>query len=365
MPIYGIDANVLTRPRITGTERYVKHLLTEMMQEPLKPDERVILYTSKPIKLLPELPENWSEKILKWPLPKGWTHGRLSIELQNNSPDVFFSPAHEIPLLTGRTKILSTVHDVAFRKYPEIYSTRAKKRQEWAVNRVKQKADRIMTISNTSKQDLVELYQIPASKIHLAHLAVYPADFKTTSGEVERVAQKYQLPQKKYFVTVGRVEKKKNIPLLLKAFQQVPGEVELVLAGGFGAGEEEIKQLISQDSRIKALGYLPDEDLAGLLGGALGYVFPSRYEGFGIPILEAFSAGIPVIASDIPALREVGGEAAKFVGVNNQTGWTVAMRELLQNEQLRDHLVSLGQERLGHFSWSQTAQKTWQVLRGL
>ena len=119
MRTYGIDVNALARERYTGTERYVLELMHEMMRVPLEADERVWLYSSRRVEALGELPQGWEWRILKWP-GKGWTHIRLSWELLRRPPSVFFSPAHEIPLLHRRAKIVNTVHDIAFEIVPEV-----------------------------------------------------------------------------------------------------------------------------------------------------------------------------------------------------------------------------------------------------
>ncbi len=110
---------------------------------------------------------------------------------------------------------------------------------------------------------------------------------------------------------------------------------------------------------------MPDDDLPALIAGAIAYVFPSRYEGFGIPALEAMAAGTALIASDIPALREVAGRAALFVDATDIFGWTRAMRQMAMDENLREYLISLGEENIDEFSWDATAEKTWQVLKSL
>lgn len=361
---YGIDANVLTRDKITGTERYVLSLLKEMMNFPLKSDERVLLYSSAPLPQLGTLPDSWRVEILNWVPRKAWTHGRLSWELVRRPPNVFFSPAHEIPLFFSRTKIVSTIHDIAFKKYPEVYSSKNYKRHEWAIGRVIKLADRIITVSETTKNDIIRYYQVPIRKLTATPLAVNKHRFQVSADQIDRVLQRYNLKKHDYFISVGRIEKKKNILTLIKAFEPIK-EHQLVLGGFYGHGEDEIKNEISKIQNIRVLGYVPDDDLPALIAGAIAYVFPSRYEGFGIPALEAMAAGTALIASDIPALHEVAGKAALFVSATDTFGWTRAMRELSGDVKLREYFISLGRENLDDFSWHSTAEKTWQVLRSL
>ncbi|MFA6522307.1 MAG: glycosyltransferase family 1 protein [Patescibacteria group bacterium] len=374
MKTYGIDVNALTRARKTGTERYVFELLKEMIKTPLQNEERVVLYSSALIPELGTLPNGWILKILDWKLKKAWTHARLSWELLTRTPDVFFSPAHEIPLFHRRTKFVSTVHDVAFRIVPEVYSKKSVKRQEWAVARALKLDQKIITISETSKNDLVNLYHVAPERIAITPLAVHPEAFATVEADKQNVLDKYRLNAGLYFVTVGRVEKKKNIPFLLSTFEAfkrdrgIGDPYQLVLAGTFGEDAKEIQaqieKLVCKDV-VRVLGYVPDAELPGLLAGAVAYVFPTRYEGFGIPALEAMASRIPLIASDIPALREVAGDAALFAGVEDAGAWIEAMQKIVDNESLRADLVLKGAQRLHDFSWVETAKKTWEVLRSV
>lgn len=363
MRIYGIDANVLTRDRVSGTERYVASLLKAMMKQPLLDGEQVVLYTSKPAFSETVLPKGWKEHVLKWPLKKAWTHGRLSLELTLRTPNVFFSPAHEIPVRTGRAKIVSTVHDVAFHKFPNIYPDKERKRQEWSVTRSLKLSDRILTVSETTKNDLVELYKANPDKVTATPLAIYSERFDITSDEVWRVREKYHLPEEPFVLYVGRLEKKKNLSMLIKAC--VKANQHLILAGSFGFGADEIKEEVkATHGLVQTLGYVPDQDLAGLMRNAHAYVFPSRYEGFGIPALEAFAAEVPLIASDIPALREVAGDAAIFAHPTSVNQWGESLGRM-KNEELRKELIEKGKEQLKKFSWNRTAEKTWDVLRSV
>ena len=375
MKTYGIDANALTQQRKTGTERYAWELIREMMKEPLLDRERVVLYASGDIPDLGTLPNGWQLKILTWKLKKAWTHLRLSWELTSRPPNVFFSPAHEIPLFCRQTGIVATVHDVAFRIVPDVYPDRNRMRQEWAVGRAIRKASRLIAISETTKNDLVNLYKIPPGKIIVTPLAVRREEFAVSESDRRRVLDKYRLAKGQYFLTVGRIENKKNIPFFLSAFEMfkqtrnIGDPYQLVLAGSFGHGAEEIKSQIENlncRNSVRVLGYVPDEDLAGLFCGASAYVFPSQYEGFGIPALEAMAANIPLIASDIPALREVAGDAALFAHPGTTQAWSDAMRKIVDDrESAGADLIQRGSERLLEYSWEKTARRTWEVLRSI
>ncbi len=372
--IYGIDINALTKPSRTGTERYVFSLLTHMMKQPLEAGESVKLYAAFPIKDLPDLPQGWSLEIVKWPLGKGWTHGGLSWELKRRTPNVFFTPAHEIPRFHGRTQIVTTIHDVAFRRYPNLYSWKSRRRQEWAVGSAVKKANQIITVSRTTKQDLIELYRADESKITAIPLAIDPARFAIDQHRIDEALQRYRLGSKRYFFFVGRLEAKKNITTLLHAFETykrdrgIGDPIELVLGGTFGEGADAIKKTLSGmkfRKAVRLLGYVPEEDLAPLMKGALAYTFSTWYEGFGIPALEAFAATVPLVASDVPALREVAEGAALYASPKHAAAWTDAMKKIALRKVDTDQMIENGTQRLAHFSWDKAAQKTWEVLRSV
>lgn len=371
MVTYGIDGTALLKTNPTGVERYVACLLTAMMQAPIdQAAERVILYAPGDQPATLALPAGWSWKRLNFWLPKGWTHVRLSAELLLHPPEVFFNPAHEIPYFHRRAKIMTTVHDVVFRHVPAAYPVKNLKRQEWAIKRIVKQAKTILAVSETTKQDLMSIYKVPEARIIATHLA--PASGLGAKQPADLVMRKYDVTPGMYVLFVSRVEAKKNPVTLIRAFIElrrrygVGHPLKLVLAGsqGFG-GDEALKVARASNcvNDILFLGYVPDEDIPALMEQALCFAFPSLGEGFGIPVLEAMSAGAPVVASDIPAVREVAGEAALFVPPLDVAKWTVALDTMLVDQKRRAELSAKGRERVTEFSWDKTAVATWQALR--
>jgi glycosyltransferase involved in cell wall biosynthesis len=373
MKTYGIDANALLRSEGTGVEKYVRFLLTEMMKLPLEEGEKVLLYAARPKPASLELPKGWEWRCLSFFLPKGWTHIRLSIELLFHSPDVFFSPAHEIPFLRGRAAVVSTVHDVAFRHDARLYGGKASARQEWAIARVKKYAKRVLAVSEATRRDLGELFAFDLSRVIVTPLAPSFSQ-KPTEEETGEVLRKYRLTRGQYISYVGRIEEKKNVATLIKALLLLKSKLgnghplELVLAGSLGYRGEEIRAIAENSSfasQIRFLGYIPDADVPPLLSGSLAFVFPSSGEGFGLPVLEAMVSETPVIASDIPAVREVAGDAAKLIPPTHVDGFAEALRTFVFEERAREDYIEKGKERVRHFSWETTARKTFEVLRSL
>lgn len=370
MITYGINAAWLHKPNATGVEKYVRQLFLAMLKEPLRQDECVVMYGqgSKPAWLV--LPAGWSWKSLPFSLPGGWNHLRLSLELLLHPPTVFFTPAHEIPLFfRRRTKMVSTIHDVVFYSVPESYPPFQCKRQLWGAKRAVKYADRLVAVSQATKDELVRFFHATPEKITVSPLATTD-DLTATPGATERL----HLTKKKFFLFIGRLERKKNIVRLVRAFATLKRKlgtghpVELVLAGLPGYGFEEIQQEIATSGcaeSIRLPGYIDDGTRGALLENARALVFPSLGEGFGLPVLEAMSKGTAVIASDLPVLREVGGETALYVPVTDVQKLAQMMERVLVDDALVSQLSAKGLERVKHFSWDVTAQKTWEAIRSV
>ncbi len=367
--IIGIDASALVKTEPTGVELYVQNLLRHMMTEPLQNGERVILYGPCPKPPDLELPIGWSWKELRFFLPRGWTHLRLSAELTLYPPDVFFCPAHEIPLMHLRTKIVTTVHDVVFRHAPRSYAPRSLRRQEWAIRRAARQAEAILAVSEATRRDLMSLYRVPEERITVSHLGLRVFNNQLPAADV---LARHDLKDRRYILFVGRVEEKKNLQVLLKAFLAhkegfgAGFPCILVFAGkeGYGSGTIRARAAASAFAKdIKFLNYVSDEELPALYANAAVFAFPSHGEGFGLPVIEAMSFGTPVVASDMPALREIADGAALFAAPDDVAAWTGSLASLLTDEELRRDLKVKGLMQAKNFTWPQTANLTWQVLR--
>ncbi len=365
MKTIGIDVNVLKRKQRTGVELSVFLLLQAMFQFPLKDDEQVILYASGIVEDLGPLPQGWSWRVLDWPFSKGWTHGRLSIELLLSTPTVFFSPGHEVPILTGGANIVTTVHDLAFLRRPDLYSEAGRSRQKWALKNNVMNARKVIAISQVTKQDLVELAEVEAEMIDVIPLARPDMDQIEVD---EAFLRQHSLTTKNYFVSIGRLERKKNIAFFIRAFSQWKetsnSSMKLVLAGSWGWGKEEIQRAVEQSSVAEDIilaGYISEREKSTLLTHARAYCFPSSYEGFGMPVLDAWSYKLPLIASDIPIFHEIAGDAALFAPEDSLQGWGDAFTKVIEGD--CTELLLRGDKRLKDFSWEHTAQLTWQTLR--
>jgi glycosyltransferase involved in cell wall biosynthesis len=359
-----IDGSALLKPRKTGVERYVSRVLTELAAPDLLGREEVELWTPSP--LATENPSStWRNRVLTLPyLRQGWTHLRVSHELWQRPPRAYWAPGHEVPLFPGKASVIATVHDVVFRTVPEAYPPHQRARQEWAIRHAVRHAEQLLTVSEATKADLVTLYGARAERITVTPLAADAVALPAPDRQAA-ILQECGLQNRRIILFVGRVEKKKGSDRLLALFHALKkntdfADVALVLVGGVSA---EMHPLVAGHKDVHALGYVAEEVRAALYGAATVFAFPTRGEGFGMPVLEAMVAGLPVVATDLPVMREVGGEAALYAAGENQEQWLHHLQHLLTNEQGRARCIKRGKEQVQAFSWRTTAEKTANILR--
>jgi glycosyltransferase involved in cell wall biosynthesis len=366
--IIGIDASRANEEKKTGVGWYAYHVIQEMKK--ITPDNiRVVLYTNKSLQgELADLPENWEEKVLGWKLGRLWTQVRLSWEMLLHAPDVLFIPAHVFPIIHPK-KTVMTLHDIAAVRFPQAYNWFEKWYTLWSGRVALKKLWKVIAISNFTKSELnSEFGNKNLDKVRVIYLG-FNKEYCKIKDDVntKSVLNKYRI-EKPFLFSIGRLETKKNTVNIVKAFEElrVKGkELSLVLVGGKGYGYEEIRKVID-DSLFKndiiTPGWVENNDLPYLMSSAEGFVFPSLYEGFGIPILEAMACGIPVITSKGSSLQEVGGGACIYIDPQDINEISEAIIELTQDQELRDSKISKGLERVGEFSWEKCAKETLDVL---
>lgn len=282
-----------------------------------------------------------------------------------------------------RAKKITTVHDMIVYKYPQTSTNRLgfnlsrfspvanivqtqKDRLQW----VKKEADLVLADSLSTKKDIVEILGIPSGKIRTVYLAAGDnfdqfgrLPEKEKGVQIAKVMAKYNLKQD-YVLAVGTQEPRKNLSGLIKAFIKLaPHSINLVIAGKFGWGQKDEHK---DNKSINLLGYVHQEDLPALYAGAKLFAYPSLYEGFGVPILEAFSTGTPVLTSNISSHPEVGGKAAIYVNPEDTDDIVKQMDGILKlSATLRKKLIDKGYRQLGLFSWEKTAEETLDAYESL
>lgn len=289
-----------------------------------------------------------------------------AFDLFSGPADVFHFPNFIIPpLRRGRTVV--TIHDVSFLRHPE--ATEARNLQ-YLTKRIRQtvaKADAIITDSHFSACEIEDLLGVPEDRVFPIHLGL--SELAAPEEEQILKARKDLNLDKPYILTVGTLEPRKNHTMLIEAFERLNDfDGDLVIAGMRGWKYEPILERMQNSpcaSRIRYLDYVPEEHLAALYGGAELFVFPSLYEGFGLPPLEAMACGTPVVSSSEGSLKEVLGSAVEYMDELTPEACATSMQKLLQDEGRCESLSVWGFKQAATFSWAETAYKTWEVYRSV
>ena len=300
--------------------------------------------------------------------------GILKLPLANSRAiggdiDLFHATDHHIPRISG-VPTVATIMDVIPMLHPEWIKNDLRSLKSWLFGVAIRKADHIITISEYSKQDMVEHLKIAPERISVTPLGVEPIYFERIEAEQRRaVLDKHGLKQG-FFLFVGTLQPRKNLLRVLQAFQQLPDTVRkthpLVIVGRNGWNNEELlPQLhaLEQKGEGRWLSYLPQSEVLALLQSASALVFPSLYEGFGLPVIEAFASQCPVIASNSTSLPEVSGNAAWQVDPHSVESISAAMQDVLSQSTLREEKIQIGLARAHHYNWNECARQTLDVYR--
>lgn len=288
-----------------------------------------------------------------------WEQGVLGSRLRGS---LLWSPCQTGPLGVGRQVV--TIHDCAFVDQPHCFSRAFAAWYQWLVPRLARRVRRIITISRFSRDRIADHCRVPVEKIDTIYSGVDPRFRPHTPEEIDAVKRRLSLPER-YVLCVGSLEPRKNLRRLLEAWSLLPHQqlgLSLVLAGAKGhvfgdAG------LPAPPPAVHLPGYLDDETLPAVYAGAEAFVFPSIYEGFGLPLLEAMASGTPVVCSNNTALPEVAGAAAVFVDAYDIESIAQGIRTLCEDESLRSRLRDAGLARAKDFTWERTTEATWQSLQ--
>lgn len=270
-------------------------------------------------------------------------------------------------ILKGKSII--TIHDLAFLKFPETTSNKIYKHHSTWVPYSARKCDHIIADSEQTKDDIVELLEIPEYKITSIPLAADDQFCALPESQYLPIVNEYNLPDR-YILFVGTLEPRKNLLGLLKSYllfrKNSACSDKLVIVGAKGWKYTPIFDFITEnnlESEVLFLGYVDDEHLPALYNGATIFVMPSIYEGFGIPILEAMGCGVPVIGSNVSSIPEVIGDYGVQVAPTDYEGWAQNIHNFMSDESFRNRYSRLSLERSTHFSWKRTAEATKQVYQ--
>jgi len=340
----------------TGVENYSYFLIKTLVK---KHADEINLISPKRVDL------NVEQTII--PLKRMWTHLRLSWEvLTNKKLQTLFVPSHVLPLIHPKKSII-TLHDVAFKESPKSYGWLSRKYLNWSSQFAVKKAYKIITPSEKTRQDLIKWYDCDPQKIQVIPLGFEPNSIKIGAKKTEEILKKRQLKTKQYFLYLGRIEYKKNSDNLIKAFVQFSqknSEFKLVMAGFIGHGGQAIIDAIPKEIRERIIlpGYISEEEKQAFLQNAHTFIFPSRQEGFGIPLLEAMHFKLPIIASNIPTSKEIATENAHFFEPEDHQKLAQLMKKVTETSDPIAIKIDQHQKILKKYSWEKCAQETWKVL---
>jgi glycosyltransferase involved in cell wall biosynthesis len=361
----GIDASRGAQLRPTGTEHYSREIIQHLAAQ--APADRITLYVNQWVD------QSWRPPatvgVREMPMRRGWTHGRLSLEMLQAPPDVLFVPAHSIPLWHPPATVV-TVHDLGYRKFPEAHDQAARAHRIWSTRFSVRAARRIIAVSESTRRDLLELEGVSPNRVRVVHHGCDPTLHPVEDPErLAEVRQRYRLPER-FFLFIGTIQPRKNLQRLILAHRSLlarqPDAPALVLAGQEGWLSTEILQEAKYGFSAHAVmlpGYVAREDVAALLSTAVAFVYPSLYEGFGMPVLEAMACGAPVLTSNTSSLPEVAGDAALQVNPLQTAEIAQALERLSTDPEVRRDLRARGLRRAAQFRWERAAQQTLQVLR--
>ena len=261
-----------------------------------------------------------------------------------------------------KCKVTATIYDMTCWLMPEMHTEANVIATKQYAERVLRRANGLIAISKCSRDDAVRILGLREDLIEVIYPGVSDEFFQVTEPDIARIRQKYAL-RERYFLFVGCVEPRKNLAGVLDAWDMLPVSVradcQLIAAGPLGwERDETTARLLDTPKTVRYLGYVPEEDLPAVMAGATGFIYPSHYEGFGFPVIQAMAVGTPVITSDVSSLPEIAGDAALLVNPRRPGEISDAIRQVLSSPSLREGMRARGLQRAEHFRWDACAKRS-------
>ena len=362
----GLDGTPLLGQR-SGVGNYTGRLLAALIRE--KPEWEFLLYSNRPLgelepalnRVTPVYSRFSSRRLF-------WMHCLLPAAIRRSRPQLCHFPNSMAPLWQKSPFVL-TIHDASLFLYGRYHPPARLLSIRFALPLLARRAEAIITVSHSARDDLLRTLKLPPEKVHVIYEAA-ASSFRPVTDRacLDALRRKYDLPEQ-FLLFVGTLEPRKNLRRLVRALRRIRRNgyrQPLVLVGADGWKladlHAEIEHLGLKDA-VRFTGYVPAEDLPGLFSLATLFVFPSLYEGFGLPPLEAMACGTPVLTSNSTSLAEICGGGAYLVNPRDEEEMAAALMELLDDEELRRHLGQRGRRRAQQFSWTRAARKTAAVYR--
>lgn len=363
----GIDARTVLSPK-TGDRTYTLNLVRALARMDAENEYFLLLDRAPPEGLLPDAP-NFHHVVIPTFWGRWWTIAQVPLFARRAGLDVLH--VQYIAPLVCSARVVTAIHDVSFAVLPETFPLKDRLLLNLFIPLSASSASKVITLSESSKRDLIERFGVASEKI-----AITPCGVDETMRRVEDpqiisdVLQRYGITPP-FILSVGVLQPRKNLPRVMDAFallrQRYPDLPHcLVIAGKAGWGVEPLKQRVQAlrlESAVHFAGYIADEDLPALYSAADLFVYPSLYEGFGLPPLEAMACGTPAVTSNVSSLPEVVGDAALTVNPLDVEVIAGAMEQILTDAHLRRTLTARGLERAREFTWERTARLTLEVYQ--
>ena len=374
--IIGFDAKRIVRNN-TGLGNYCRTLINDMIRRN-DSNMKLLLYTPDKGRdvLRNQIIESDNSRFI---FPKKklgkiykslWRTKNIVKQLIEDKVQIYHGLSGELPLGLRNNGIKSvvTIHDLIFLRHPEYYRWFDRKMYTWKFHQTIKQADRIIAVSECTKRDILEFGKINPEKISVIYQSCNPKFTNMpTEGEMEDTAKKYDLPER-YLLCVGTIEERKNLMLAVKSLNLLPEDIHLVAVGKKTKYADKVKKTadkIGVSHRLHLLSGVSDDELNVIYKKAEVFVYPSRYEGFGIPIIEAIFCGLPVVASTGSCLEEAGGPDCLYVNPDDPKGMAAAIMQLLNNEEERKRRITSSLEYVQKYKGTNIANAVIEVYKEL
>ncbi len=367
-PIIGIDYTPAYEQG-GGIGRYVRELIAALAQQDTQTNYRLFVAgaNAKPLPPLPGVNFTWAaSRIAPIWFARLWHRARLPLPIERwiGPVDLYHATDFVLPPTRLKTRTVLTVHDLSFVRAPEAASPALKRYLDAVVPRSVHRADHVLADSQATKDDLIALYGADPQKIEVL-LSGVNQRFQPIRdpSALAAVRARYQLGDVPFVLAVGTIQPRKNYERLIAALAALPDnlrDVHLVIAGGRGWLESPIYAAVQAQGlqdRVHFIGFADDDDLPALYSAARCFAFPSLYEGFGLPVLEAMACGTPVLTSNVSSLIEVAGDATLLVDPRSTEQITAALVRLLTDDPLRNTLIERGVAQAKRFTWERAASQ--------
>jgi len=361
----------------TGLGNYSRYIADILCR--FYPKNEYILYAPKKCnnKRLGMLTEKYPQLRLAYPVTSFWRKFNslwrifgITHQLEKENISIFHGLSNELPLNIHKSDIKSivTIHDLIFLRYPQYYHFIDRKIYTYKFRKACENADKIIAISECTKRDIIQYFHIPADKITVVYQGCDVSFTIPASEEKKReIRDKYQLPEH-YILNVGSIEERKNVLLSVQALLMLPSDIHMVIVGRRTAYTNKVERFVNENGlseRVHIISDVPFADLPVFYQSAEIFVYPSRFEGFGIPIIEALYSGIPVVAATGSCLEEAGGPDSIYIDPDNVTGLADAFKQIYANPRKRTAMIEKGRKFAKQFSEKKQSEEVINIYNQL